>query len=317
MIGHIVARPVMLSLGSFQFGISTAAYQELTRRSGYRWPGQDRFGVAPSLQFTGPETESTSLTGVIYTEYRGGTGQLDALRSLAGGGRPLRLVDGTGRMLGQWVIEAVEEKQTVFAAFGVPRKQEFSLQLKKFPDSLPGAANVLTAVAAAAGVPGSAPDANTVDGAKSAAGKFLENAGKSVSGAVGSMTSAMTSIQAQAAAIGNAVAPTIAAVSRGISTARNLQQQIESTKSSLGNMKSLSNVQSAMYGIMNAAGVASNAGSIAAQTSKALGIQIGTPGFDPASQAAAKECETASGQLAVASTSTYSRANQLAASMAP
>lgn len=131
MIGYSMGASVMMQLGSFQFSITTAAYQDLRRRTEYRWPAQDLYGRMPALQFTGPGGDTITLTGTIYTEYRGGIGQLDAMRALASRGQPQLLVDGTGRILGRWVIEGIDEGQSVFAAAGRPRKQEFALQLRK------------------------------------------------------------------------------------------------------------------------------------------------------------------------------------------
>ena len=68
MIGLSLGPSVMMQLGAFQFSISTAAYQELTRRSEYRWSSQDRFGKQPNLQYTGPAREAISLVAVIYPD---------------------------------------------------------------------------------------------------------------------------------------------------------------------------------------------------------------------------------------------------------
>ncbi len=122
---------IMMILGSFQFSVSTAAYQDLTRSTEYRWAAQDVFGVRPRLQFTGQGADSVTVEGAIFPEYRGGLGQLDRMRALAGAGQPLRMIDGNGRIMGRWAIERVQEKQTVFAAFGVPKRQDFTLQLKR------------------------------------------------------------------------------------------------------------------------------------------------------------------------------------------
>jgi phage protein U len=122
----------MMILGSFQFSINSAAYQDLTRSTEYRWTAQDVFGVLPRLQFTGAGADSVTLEGSIFPEYRGGLGQLDQMRALAGRGRPQRMIDGNGKILGRYVIERVQEKQTIFAAFGVPKRQDFTLQLKRF-----------------------------------------------------------------------------------------------------------------------------------------------------------------------------------------
>lgn len=125
---------VMLQLGSFQFGINTAAYQTLQRSNEWRWPSQDRFGKGPVLQHVGQGAETITLPGVVYPEWRGGLGQMDALRALAAEGKPQTMIDGTGNVLGRWVIERVEEKQAVFADAGVPRKQEFTVQLRRYFD---------------------------------------------------------------------------------------------------------------------------------------------------------------------------------------
>ena len=123
---------VMMMLGGFQFCILTAAYQELNRQSEYKWPSQHRFGQRPSSQFVGIGEETITLAGIIYPEYRGGFHQVDNMRAMAGRGQPMLLVDGLGKLWGRWMIESIGEKQTLFAAFGAPRKQEFTLQLRKF-----------------------------------------------------------------------------------------------------------------------------------------------------------------------------------------
>lgn len=131
MLGYTMGQNIMLQLGSFQFSVNTAAYQDLRRSTQYKWATQDRFGQAPARQFTGYGDDSITLQGVIYPEYRGGLGQLDQMRAIARSGQPQLLVDGNGRIMGRWVIEQVDEGQTVFAINGQARKQEFTLQIKR------------------------------------------------------------------------------------------------------------------------------------------------------------------------------------------
>lgn len=132
MIGYTIAMPLMMQLGSFQFGTWTAAYQELNRSTSWTWAEQELFGLAPTLQYTGPGADTMTLPGVIYPEYRGGLSQIDNMRLIAGNGLPLVLVSGLGRILGRWVIDKIDEKQSVFASAGVPRKIEFTLSLRRF-----------------------------------------------------------------------------------------------------------------------------------------------------------------------------------------
>lgn len=131
-IDYKVGASVMMQLGSFQFGVTTAAYQSLQHNAEWRWPSQDRFGTREALQFVGPGSETISLPGVIYPEWRGGLARVQQLRDLAAQGKPQLMIDGRGNILGRWVIERVEETQSVFADAGVPRKQEFTLQLRRY-----------------------------------------------------------------------------------------------------------------------------------------------------------------------------------------
>lgn len=136
MIGYTLGAFTMLRLGGFSFHINTAAYQELKRATEYKWAAQERFGQDDALQYTGPGKDSITLQGVILTAYRGGTGQVDRLRAIANQGRPQLLITGLGAVLGMWVIEKVEEGQGVFAAAGIPRKQEFTVTLRKYGNGI-------------------------------------------------------------------------------------------------------------------------------------------------------------------------------------
>lgn len=127
---------IMMKLGRFTFSVDTAAYQSLTRSSEYRWPSQDLIGKQPVLQAVGPGAETINLEGSIYPAHQGGTGQLDDMRAEAGRMEPLILVDGRGFVHGRWVIERVEESQSVFAQGGAPRKQTFQLKLRKYDDGV-------------------------------------------------------------------------------------------------------------------------------------------------------------------------------------
>lgn len=149
MLGYEFGSPVMLQLGSYQFGTTTAAYNELTRSSEWRWEEQERFGKRAALQFTGPGADTVTLPGLIYPEWRGGFTQVDQMRALADEGQPQSLVDGNGGSLGRWVIKRVDEGQTIFASGGMPRRVEFSLELLRFPDE--EVAGVVAAVAGAVG----------------------------------------------------------------------------------------------------------------------------------------------------------------------
>lgn len=132
--GFVALNAAMLSLGGFKFMVSTAAYQELQHSSEYRWGSQDVFGRKPVRQFLGVGDESITLNGVIFPEFKGGYDQMTTLRGQAAQGKPFLMTAGTGDILGLWVVEEIEEVNSVFAMRGKPRKIEFMIRLRKFKD---------------------------------------------------------------------------------------------------------------------------------------------------------------------------------------
>ena len=127
---------VMMMLGPYRFSLDTAAYQSLTRSAEYHWPQQDRIGAHPASEFTGAGPEVMSLAGVIYPEFKGGLGQIDRMRAVAGLGVPMPLISGAGRVFGFWAVTGISETQTIFVPGGVPLKIEFSMELQRYDGGL-------------------------------------------------------------------------------------------------------------------------------------------------------------------------------------
>ena len=122
---------VMMSLGYFQFSISTAAYQQLRKSKEWRWPGQAQIGQNDAHQFTG-HTQTIELSGVIYPHHLGGFGQLKRLERMGDLAVPQILVDGTGYFHGLFVMTKLDEGQVVIAARGRPKKQQFLIGLQRY-----------------------------------------------------------------------------------------------------------------------------------------------------------------------------------------
>lgn len=152
MEGHFNgAWMTMMRLGPFKFGVYTAAYQSLERTTEYKWGEQSLFMNYDDLQYLGPGTETITLQGVIFPEYKGGTGQLNQLRALGATGLPQIFISGFGQIMGQWVIQQVTEGQTIFAAAGIPRRQEFTVSLRRY-DGTGGQLGILQTVGNAIGI---------------------------------------------------------------------------------------------------------------------------------------------------------------------
>jgi phage protein U len=125
---------MMLALGMFVFSLHTAAYQEMQRQTEWRHPGNNRIGAQPARQFLGRGEDAITLPGIILPELAGTVLSLDALRQMADTGKAWPMVEGTGRLLGLWVIEYLTETRTIFFSNGAARRIEFNLSLKRVDD---------------------------------------------------------------------------------------------------------------------------------------------------------------------------------------
>lgn len=120
---------MMLSLGMFIFSLSTLPYQDFARRTDWKHARTSRVGARDASQFTGAGSDTLQLKGYIAPEFAGDVTSLDTLREMAASGDAFPLVDGTGRVLGAWVIDSIDEGQSLFFANGQPRRIDFTIDL--------------------------------------------------------------------------------------------------------------------------------------------------------------------------------------------
>ncbi len=123
---------IMMKLGDYKFSVSTAAYQSLQRVHNWRWKLQERINRKPAQQFLGPGEETIDLDGTIYPHFKGGLGQVNAMRAEADKGEPLILVDGLGVVWGKYCIKRIAESQTHLTQYGAARKIGFQMSLVEY-----------------------------------------------------------------------------------------------------------------------------------------------------------------------------------------
>lgn len=120
----------------FYFNLDTLAFNELMRQSDYKWVGQERLTRRAAQQAVGLGDEKMTLKGAVFPQWRGGLGQLDALRALAARLVPLDLVTGAGHVLGAWCLRSIQEDQSALLRGAIPRKQGFSLEFVRYGDDV-------------------------------------------------------------------------------------------------------------------------------------------------------------------------------------
>lgn len=136
---------VMMSLGDFQFGVSTTEYQGLKTSMSWRWAKKDRYGRKPGKQYHGPDAASKTLDITIYPQNKRDLIRFQQIRNMADAGKPLRLVSGGSRWLdgllvsagadlGLWVIEQLEVSESMFMRDGTALEQNGSLTISEYGD---------------------------------------------------------------------------------------------------------------------------------------------------------------------------------------
>lgn len=87
------------------------------------------------IQWTGGDDDLVEIEGVIFPHEFGGLPSLEGIRSAAQSGLVLPLITLAGNVYGMHVIEGVSEDQSFHDRYGMPRKDVFRLQLKRYTGS--------------------------------------------------------------------------------------------------------------------------------------------------------------------------------------
>lgn len=132
----LIIQPLKTGAKPYYFNLDTAAFEELTRSTEFRWASQERLTRRPAQQAIGMGSERITLKGAIYPGFKGGLKQLDTLRSIGAQLQPLGLTTGYGDVLGNWCLKNIEEEQSAFLQGGIPRKQGFTLEFVRYGDDL-------------------------------------------------------------------------------------------------------------------------------------------------------------------------------------
>ncbi|MDL2187282.1 phage tail protein [Pseudomonas sp. ChxA] len=120
----------------YYFNLDTAAFDELSRSTEFRWASQERLSRRPAQQAVGIGEEKITLKGTIYPGFKGGLKQLDTLRSIGAQLKPLTLTTGYGDVMGTWCLKNITEEQGALMHGGIPRKQGFTLEFVRYGDDM-------------------------------------------------------------------------------------------------------------------------------------------------------------------------------------
>lgn len=125
---------MLMALGMFIFEIPTLAHDELQRKAQWVHARSGRVGARDATQYVGPGAETVSLSGAVYSEITDGAVCIDELRAMADDGDAYPLLDGTGLVFGNYVIETIDERHAGIMADGRARRIDFAIDLLRVDD---------------------------------------------------------------------------------------------------------------------------------------------------------------------------------------
>ena len=149
-------------LGDFQFNLKTMTPNSLTRTTEYNWSDTERVGDLPNLQNLGVSKDQIEIEGVFYPKFNkensvtntignsvtskimnflnlsenSGYDSIEAIRSSDLCKIASNLINDNGEILGKFVISSIKETQSYFGRNGKPQKIEFTLILKRSPNTM-------------------------------------------------------------------------------------------------------------------------------------------------------------------------------------
>ncbi|CAM3403358.1 phage tail protein [Pseudomonas plecoglossicida] len=132
----LIIQPQDPKLKPYYFNLDTAAFDELMRKTAFRWAGQERLTRHIAQQAVGQGEDRLTIKGAIFPLFKGGIGQLSELRTIGSRLQPLTLTTGYGEVLGNWCLLNVDEEQGALLAGGIPRKQSFSLEFVAYGNDM-------------------------------------------------------------------------------------------------------------------------------------------------------------------------------------
>lgn len=125
--------PVVAALGAFAFEAHGFGLTDITRSTKTNWASVQVAGGMDRLQWTGGESDSVTIKGVVFPHIFGGLTALAGIRAAAEAGQPLMFVNLAGQIFGLHVIEGVDEDRSLLDANGLPMRDAYTLTLKRFP----------------------------------------------------------------------------------------------------------------------------------------------------------------------------------------
>jgi phage protein U len=130
--------PVVMMLGGFAFEALGFGFDGLQRQIDTSWASIEVAQAFDAQQWVGPKSDEVTIKGVLFPAELGGQASLNGLTAAALAGEKLMFVSGSaasGQIHGYFTIQGVSEDRSFIDRFGTPRRNAYSITLKRYGSS--------------------------------------------------------------------------------------------------------------------------------------------------------------------------------------
>lgn len=120
-----------MALGFFVFERATTPFDNIQNSISERFSTHETLDNRQQYQHVGAGEESKTLAGTLYPQFTGGELSLYALEKMMKAGEDYILINGSGMVLGRYIIKNISNTHSSFNSAGKARKIEFTLALTR------------------------------------------------------------------------------------------------------------------------------------------------------------------------------------------
>lgn len=128
--------PVTMALGPYKFQAHGFGLTGLARKLDTSWAELETVGRLNALQWTGPRSQTVTISGVLFPKEMGGEASLEGIRKAALNGLPKMLVTSAGKVFGLQAIQGIEEDRGFIDRTGQAARVAYTLEMKQVSSGL-------------------------------------------------------------------------------------------------------------------------------------------------------------------------------------
>lgn len=128
-----MSRGVLFTLGPVAFVPGGVHLDGVLIRDEWRHNFQRTVRGRGKRSYTGKGNQEITFTGAVFPGQFGIADAPALLRRIGNTGRPQQLIDGSGRIVGRFVILSLEEERVRLLADGTGRQVNYTIELKEDP----------------------------------------------------------------------------------------------------------------------------------------------------------------------------------------